>query len=103
MNSFPDVCGPKKTKIGEIHEYSHCSLYRFGTGDVEHAYAVGVWRTFISLSGGLSGAFRSANMLAKEYDEMVHVVDDHRISVTLRHSVLDALALRRQGCTAKEI
>ncbi len=31
------------------------------------------------------------------------VQEIHRISVTLRHSVLDALALRRQGCTAKEI
>lgn len=57
----------------------------------------------IPMSSGLSGAFQSANMLAKEYYGMVHVVDNHRISVTQRHSVLDALALRRQGCTAKEI
>ena len=55
------------------------------------------------MSSGLSGAFQSANMLAKEYDGVVHVVDNHRISVTQRHSVLDALALCRQGCTAKEI
>lgn len=57
----------------------------------------------IPMSSGLSGAFQSANMLAGEYDGKVQVVDNHRISVTQRHSVLDAVSLRERGCTAKEM
>ena len=41
--------------------------------------------------------------LAQEYDSKVQVVDNHRISVTLRESVYDAMALADQGHSAAEI
>lgn len=41
--------------------------------------------------------------LARDYDGRVQVVDNQRISVTQRQSVLDALALREAGRTAAEI
>lgn len=42
-------------------------------------------------------------MLAMDYEGKVFVVDNHRISVTQRYSVLDALALVQAGCTGREI
>lgn len=55
------------------------------------------------MSSGLSGSCQTAAMLAEEYDGSVHVVDNHRISVTLRQSVLEAKYLADQGKTAQEI
>ncbi len=57
----------------------------------------------IPMSSGLSGACQSAWMLAQDYDGKVQVVDNQRISVTLRQSVLDALELVKRGKTAAEI
>ncbi len=57
----------------------------------------------IPMSSGLSGSCESAMGLAREYEDKVFVVDNQRISVTLRHSVMDALALAKEGKTAKEI
>ena len=48
---------------------------------------------YIPMSSGLSGSCHAAVMLSEEYDGKVHVVDNHRISVTMRQSVLDALEL----------
>lgn len=58
---------------------------------------------YLPMSSGLSGSCASATMLAQEYDERVHVVDNHRISVTLRQSVLEARYMACQGKTAREI
>lgn len=58
---------------------------------------------YLPMSIGLSGSFQTAAMLAEEYDGSVHVVDNHRISVTLRQSVLEAKHLASQGKTAQEI
>lgn len=58
---------------------------------------------YIPMSGGLSGSCQTAAALAEGYDGRVHVVNNHRISVTQRHSVRDALALAHRGRTAKEI
>ena len=57
----------------------------------------------IPMSSGLSGACQSAWMLAKDYDGKVQVVDNQRISVTLRQSVLDALELAKREKSAAEI
>ena len=57
----------------------------------------------IPMSSGLSGSFQSARMLARKYDGRVQVADNHRISVTLRQSVEEALALAQQGKGAAEI
>lgn len=58
---------------------------------------------YIPMSSGLSGSCQTAAALAKDYGGRVHVVDNHRISVTQRHSVQDALTLADRGFSAKEI
>lgn len=58
---------------------------------------------YIPMSSGLSGSYQTAQALAQDYEEKVQVVDNHRISVIQRQSVLDALVLKEKGCSAKEI
>ncbi len=57
----------------------------------------------IPMSSGLSGSCQTAIMLAEDYDGRVQVVNNQRISVTLRQSCIDAVQLVRQGKNAKEI
>ncbi|MBQ3512658.1 MAG: DegV family protein [Lachnospiraceae bacterium] len=57
----------------------------------------------IPMSSGLSGSCGTAMGLALDYDGKVQVVNNQRISVTLRQSVLDAMELAKQGKTAVEI
>lgn len=58
---------------------------------------------YIPMSSKLSGSCDAAAALAEDYGGKVAVVDNHRISVTLRSSVKDALYLSRLGKTAEEI
>lgn len=58
---------------------------------------------YIPMSSGLSGSCHAAMMLAEELDGKVQVVDNHRISVTMRQAVLDAITLRDRGLSAAEI
>lgn len=59
----------------------------------------------IPMSSGLSGSCQSAIMLSQEeeYDGKVYVVNNQRISVTQRQSVLDAIALAKRGKNAAQI
>lgn len=57
----------------------------------------------IPMSSGLSGSCQTAVMLAEEYGGSVQVVNNQRISVTQRRSVLDALEMREHGMSASEI
>lgn len=59
----------------------------------------------IPMSSGLSGSCESAYMLSQEepYDGKVFVVDNQRISVTQRQSVIDARDLAAIGKTGREI
>ena len=57
----------------------------------------------IPMSSGLSSSCATAMMLAQDYDGKVQVVDNQRISVTQRQSVMDAMALAEQGHSAAEI
>ena len=57
----------------------------------------------IPMSSGLSGSCETAIMLSQEYEGKVQVVNNQRISVTQRQSVLDAMALAAQGRGAEEI
>ena len=57
----------------------------------------------IPMSSGLSASCDTAMGLAQEYDGRVHVVDNQRISVTQRQSVLDARTLRDAGRNATQI
>ncbi len=58
---------------------------------------------YIPMSSALSGSCSSAMLLAQEYGSKVQVVDNHRISVTLMESVLDAKSLAGRGKSAAEI
>lgn len=57
----------------------------------------------IPMSSGLSETCHAAQNLAKNYGGRVQVVDNQRISVTLKQSALDALTLAKQGKSAEEI
>ena len=57
----------------------------------------------IPMSSGLSSSCETAMMLARDYEGRVFVVDNQRISVTQRRSVLDALMLADKGMTGKQI
>ena len=57
----------------------------------------------IPMSSGLSASCATAQGLAQEYEGKVHVVDNQRVSITMKQSVLDALALVKTGKTAAEI
>ena len=57
----------------------------------------------IPMSSGLSGSCQTAAMLAQDYDGRVHVVNNQRISVTQRQSVLDAIKLTEAGKSGSEI
>ncbi len=58
---------------------------------------------YIPMSSGLSGSCQTARMLAEDYDGRVQVVDNQRISVTQRQSVLDAMELAERGWSALQI
>ncbi len=57
----------------------------------------------IPMSSGLSSSCETALSLAQDYEGRVHVVDNQRISITQRQSVLDALEMAKRGMGAKEI
>ena len=57
---------------------------------------------YIPMSGGLSGSVQSARAIASEYRN-VYVVDNRRVSVTLRQSVLEAKRLADAGESAENI
>lgn len=57
----------------------------------------------IPMSSGLSSSCETAIALAQDYDGRVYVVDNQRISITQRQSVLDALWMAGQGMSAQEI
>lgn len=57
----------------------------------------------IPMSSGLSNSCQTAFVLAREFKDKVQVVDNQRISVTQRQSVLDAMSLAAAGKNAAEI
>ncbi|MDR0963540.1 MAG: DegV family protein [Clostridium sp.] len=58
---------------------------------------------YIPMSSGLSGSCENAMGWARDYDGRVVVVNNQRISVTQRQSVLDALELAKRGKNAQQI
>ena len=57
----------------------------------------------IPMSSGLSGSCQTAMMLAEDFDGKVQVVDNQRISVTQKQSVLDAITMAERGMDAVQI
>lgn len=58
---------------------------------------------YIPMSSGLSSSCENAKRYAEKYNGKVEVVDNQRISVTLKESIFEALALAKQNKSAKEI
>lgn len=58
---------------------------------------------YIPMSSGLSSSCETAYMLSQDYDGKVQVVNNQRISVTQRQSVMDAMELAEKGKSAAEI
>lgn len=58
---------------------------------------------YIPMSSGLSNSCMAATGLALDYEGKVFVADNHRISVTLRNSVLAARKLADQSADASQI
>lgn len=51
----------------------------------------------IPMASGLSSSCSTATMLASDYDGKVVVIDNQRVSVSLKQAVLDAMALIKEG------
>lgn len=58
---------------------------------------------YIPMTSGLSATCANAMSLAQNFEGKVFVVDNKRISVTQKESVYEAIALSKQGKSAKEI
>lgn len=57
----------------------------------------------IPMSSGLSSSCQTAMMLAEDYADKVYVVDNQRISVTLRESALEAKRMAEAGMSGSAI
>ena len=58
---------------------------------------------YIPMSSALSSSCQSARLFAEDYPDKVFVVDNHRISISQKQSVYDALKWRDAGMNAQEI
>lgn len=60
---------------------------------------------YIPISSGLSGSCSTATAMAQDddYEGKIFVVDNGRVSTPMKQSVLDAIELLHEGCSAKEI
>lgn len=58
---------------------------------------------YIPMCSGLSATCVNAKRYAENFDNKVHVVDNLRISVTQRESVMEAIALAQKGKSASDI
>ena len=57
----------------------------------------------IPMSSGLSSSMQTARMLAEDYDGRVRVVNNQRISGTLRYPAIEAIQQAKNGLSADEI
>ena len=58
---------------------------------------------YIPMTSGLSSSCQTALILAADYNGRVQVADNHQISVPMKNSVRDALALAETGLSAGKI
>jgi len=58
---------------------------------------------YIPMSSSLSSSCSTAMMLAQDYDGKVQVVDNQRISIVLKNSVIDAVNMAEKGYNAEKI
>ena len=58
---------------------------------------------YIPMSSGLSASCASSKMLAQDFNGRVRVIDNHRISISQKESVLEALQMVKEGKNIDEI
>lgn len=58
---------------------------------------------YIPMTSGLSNSCEAATKIALEFNNRVHVVDNMRISVTLKESILEACYMRDHGYSTNDI
>ena len=58
---------------------------------------------YIPMTSGLSASCQSAKIFAEDFDGKVQVVDNHRISVTMEQSVMNAVEYVKEGMSAAEV
>lgn len=90
LNTGADV-STSQPSVGELTEFWNGILREYE--QIVH----------IPMSSGLSESCSTATNLAKGFGGRVVVVDNKRISVTLKESVDDAVILRERGASAEEI
>lgn len=104
---FEDIDLTKEEFYQSLEEGSHIS-----TSQPSLESVINLWEevlkdydqlVHIPMSSGLSGSCQTAMMLAQDYDGKVEVVNNQRISVTQRESVLDARKLVQRGMDAKQV
>ena len=91
---------PMPVLVGEDTFYEGCNI----TSE-EFYRKLSSGEPVTTMSSGLSNSCQTALLLAQEeyFKGRVHVVDNHRISVTQAQSVLDAVELTRQRFTGAQI
>ncbi len=104
---FEDISLSQEAFYEKLHGDADISTSQPAAGDV-----MALWDkvlenydalVHIPMSSGLSGSCATACALAEDYGGRVEVVNNQRISVTLRQAVMDALALVQAGKSAAEI
>lgn len=104
---FEDVTLTQEAFYQKLAEDADISTSQPAPGDV-----TGLWDkllgsydqiVYIPMSSGLSNSCETALMLSADYQGKVFVVDNQRISITQRQSVLDAMELARRGMDARQI
>lgn len=107
VSYFEDINLTQEDFYARLANNSHVSTSQPSLGDVSELWS-NILRDYdelvhIPMSSGLSQSCATATALAKDFGNKVHVVNNQRISVTQKESVFDALKLRTQGATGKEI
>ena len=104
---FEDITLTQEEFYGRLEADSDISTSQPSPGDVMELWEE-VLKEYdeivhIPMSSGLSSTCETSMMLSKDYDGRVQVVDNKRISVTMRQSVLDAVELAKKGKDAAQI
>lgn len=104
---FEDINLTQEQFYTKLTEGADISTSQPSAGDVLELWN-GLLKTYdevihIPMSSGLSSSCQTAMALAADFDGKVHVVDNQRISVTQKQSVMDAIEMVKQGRTAAEI
>ena len=104
---FEDINLTQEEFYGKLKQDADISTSQPSIGEMQDAFDELLKEydelVYIPMSSGLSGTCQTATMVADDYDGKVQVVNNQRISVTQRQSVLEAKAMADQGMSAEEI